>query len=110
MPPRAALPKSERELYSKLRQLLNEPGLLRGNLVEMKRRCGKQSCRCRTEEDARHRALCLGISVNGKYRMVYVPAGWEARVRQWTQRYARLRQLLEQISLKTLERLEQRKE
>ncbi len=110
MLPRMALPKSERELYSKLRQLLNEPGLLRGNLVEMKRRCGKRSCHCHTEEEARHRALCLGISIKGKYRMVYVPAEWEARVRQWTARYARLRELLEQISLKYLERLEQRKD
>jgi len=110
MPPRTALGKNERELYSKIRRLLNEPGLLRGTLVEVKRRCGKRNCRCHTEVDSRHRALALGISLNGKYQMIHIPAEWEERVRRWTERYSQLRGLLEQISLKSLERLQQRKE
>src|SRR5438445_245930 len=39
MRPRTALPARDRALYSRLRQLLREPGLLRGNLVEMRRQC-----------------------------------------------------------------------
>ncbi len=110
MPPRTALAKNERELYSKVRRLLNEPGLLRGNLVEMNRRCGKKNCRCHSEPESRHRALCLGLSLNGKHRTIYIPAEWEERVREWTTRYAELRELLEEISLASLERLQQRKE
>jgi len=42
--------------------------------------------------------------------MIYIPAPWEGRVRQWTQRYARLRQVLEQLSRASLSRLERREE
>lgn len=108
MLPRAALPKSHRAQYSRLRLLLNEPGLIRGNLVEMRRQCGKKSCRCRTEPEARHRSLYLGLSLNGKHRTVYIPAEWETRVREWVARYSEVRELLEQISLGFLERLEKR--
>ena len=61
MPSRATLSAQERSLYSQLRRLLNEPGLLRGNLVEMKRKCGKQSCRCDCDRDYRHGSLYLGV-------------------------------------------------
>ena len=110
VPSRTSLSQKERDCYSQLRQLLNEPGLLRGNLVEMWRKCGKKSCRCNSDPEARHRALCLGLSVNGKHRTIYIPADWEERVREWTARHARIRELLEELSLKSLERLEGRKE
>ena len=110
MPSRATLSAQERSLYSQLRRLLNEPGLLRGNLVEMKRKCGKQSCRCDCDRDYRHGSLYLGVSLNGKHRMIYIPAEWEERVREWTTRYSQLRELLEEISLASLERLQERKD
>jgi hypothetical protein len=109
MLPRTALPQRQRALYSRLRRLLKEPGLIRGNLVEMRRRCGKKSCRCQSEPQARHRSLYLGLSLNGKHRMVYIPGEWLARVREWVARYSEVRELLEQISLGFLERLEKRK-
>lgn len=105
---RAAMSASERALYSKLRRLLREPGLLRGNLVEVARQCGKARCHCQQDPAGRHRALYLGLSLNGKARMVYIPASWEPRVRQWVERYGEVRELLEQMSLKCLERLQQR--
>ena len=110
MPSRVSISGQERALYSRLRQLLNEPGLLRGNLVEMRRACGKKACRCHSDAAERHRSLYLGVSLNGKRRMIYIPVEWEDRVRQWADRYAELRDLLEQISLKSLERLQRRKE
>lgn len=109
MLPRTALPKEHRALYSRLRALFKEPGLIRGNLVEMRRGCGKKSCRCQSAPEARHRSLYLGLSLNGKHRMVYIPSEWEARVREWAARYSEVRELLEQISLGFLERLEKRK-
>ena len=109
MLPRTALPPKDREIYSRLRRLLNEPGLLRGNLVEMRRRCGKKSCRCEGDPEARHRSLYLGLSLNGKHRMLYIPAEWETQVRDWVARYSEVRELLEKISLGFLQRLEKRR-
>jgi hypothetical protein len=110
VPPRPALPARERALYSQLRQLLNEPGLLRGNLVEMRRPCGKRTCGCSQDAARRHRSLYLALSLNGKRRMLYIPPAWEARVQQWTQRYAEVRAVLERLSLASLARLERREE
>jgi hypothetical protein len=42
--------------------------------------------------------------------MVYIPSRWEPAVREWSERYSEVRELLEQISLKCLERLQRRKE
>ncbi|HZY31527.1 MAG TPA: DUF6788 family protein [Candidatus Methylomirabilis sp.] len=109
MLPRTALPPKHREIYSRLRLLLKEPGLLRGNLVEMRRRCGKKSCRCEGDPEARHLSLYLGLSLNGKHRMLYIPAEWEPQVREWVARYSEVRQLLEKISLGFLDRIEKRK-
>ena len=109
MLPRTALPREQRAFYSRLHRLLEEPGLIRGNLVEMRRRCGKKPCRCQDQPEARHRSLYLGLSLNGKHRMIYIPGDWEARVREWVTRYSEIRELLEQISLGFLERLEKRK-
>ena len=109
MLPRTALSSKDRERYSRLHQLLKEPGLIRGNLVEMHRRCGKPTCRCQSAPSARHSSLYLGLSLNGKRRMVYIPAEWENPVREWAARYAKVRDLLEQISLAFLSRLEKRR-
>ena len=107
---RSSLPRAERELYSRLRQLLDTPGLLRGNLVEMRRTCGKASCRCLTAARFRHVSLYLGLSLQGKRRMVYVPEDWAARVREWVRRHDDARELLEKIALRCLQRLQQRQE
>ncbi len=110
MPSRTGFTVKERALYSKLRQLLNEPGLVRGSLVEMRRQCGKAACACAAEPARRHRSLYLGLSLRGQRRMLYIPAAWEARVRQWTRRYAEVREVLERISREYVRRLERRAE
>ena len=111
MRPRSSLSPKERAVYSKLRRLLlGEPGVLRGNLVEMHRQCGKPSCHCQSDPAGRHRALYLWLSLNGKRRMVYIPPAWEERVRQWAGRHAQVRERLEQLSLMYLKRLEEREE
>jgi hypothetical protein len=110
MKSRTSLSPMERKLYSKLRTLLNEPGLIRGSLVEMKRVCGKKSCQCASDPERKHRSLYLGLRIDGKQRMIYVPAQWEDRVREWTNRYSEMREVIEQLSLKSLERLKNRQE
>ncbi len=105
---RGGLTAKERALYSTLHRLLRAPGLLRGNLVEMRRHCGKAGCRCQTAVARRHRSLYLALSLDGQRRMLYIPTAWEARVRQWTARYGEVRAVLEQLARQHLERLEQR--
>ncbi|MFQ5814262.1 MAG: DUF6788 family protein [Anaerolineae bacterium] len=110
MPPRTSLSAHERRLYSKLRQLLYQPGLLRGSLVQMHRRCGKRSCGCHHDPARRHRSLYLGLRLDGKQRMIYIPPNWEERVRQWTARYGQVREVLELLSRQCLKRLQRRQE
>ena len=110
MPSRTAFTDKERVLASKLRQLLREPGLIRGSLVDMRRACGKATCACATDPGRRHRSLYLAVSVRGKRRMLYLPPAWEARVRGWTEHYAEIRDVLEALSRQYVQRLERRAE
>ncbi len=110
MPSRTGFTVKERALYSTLRRLLTEPGLIRGSLVEMRRGCGKAGCACATDPARRHRSLYLGVSVRGRRRMLYIPPAWEARVRQWVERYAEVREVLERICAESVRRLERREE
>ena len=110
MTPRVAMPAAERRVCSRLRQLLNAPGALRGSLVEGRRRCGKPTCRCAGDPAARHPVLLLCFSREGKRTSVYVPRGWEVRVREWVARYGEIRELLDELSQQYLERLKTRQE
>jgi hypothetical protein len=110
MLPRPSLSAQERKLYSALRSLLGHPGLLRGNLVVMRRKCGKASCHCAQDPDQRHASLYLSVSHEGKRRMVYIPSSWEERVREWVDRYAQIRDALGELSQACLQRLESREE
>lgn len=107
---RQGIPQPERDLYSRLKQLLDSPGLLRGNLVKMRRECGKPGCRCRKAPRFRHVSLYLGLSLQGKHRMVYIPQSWEERVQDWVRRHDDARDLLEKLCLHCLQRLQSRQE
>ena len=107
---RTSLSAGERQLYSRLHHVLTRPGLLRGSLVDMGRTCGKRSCACHQDKSRRHHALYLAANVGGKRRMIYVPAAWEGRVREWVDRHGEIREVLEKISQYCLRRLKDRKE
>ena len=110
MPSRTGFTARERALSSQLRRLLSQPGLLRGNLVEMRRHCGKAGCGCQREVARRHRSLYLALSLEGKRRMLYIPPAWEARVRQWTARYGEVRAVLERLARLRLAQVERRED
>jgi hypothetical protein len=84
----------ERNARSRLRQLLNEPTLLRANLVEMKRYCGSTSCRCAKSKRYWHVSWYASQSQHGKPRMKCIPADQLDEVRQWVERYQEARTLL----------------
>src|SRR6266853_7054366 len=76
---------------------------LAGSLVEQRRRCGKERCRCARGE--LHGPYAY-LSVAG--RMVYVPAVLADAVRSRLEGSARLRDALEEISAINLELLARR--
>jgi len=108
MPPRSHLPPEERRALSRLRLLLNRPGLLHGSLHRVTRRCGKKSCHC--AEGEAHPAYLLRVAERGTVRSVYVPTAWVARVQEWIDRDRQIRDLLLEISSHCLVRLRRRKE
>ncbi len=102
----ASLSAAERRLRSRLHQLLsNSEGFLHGSLIVMARRCGKPSCRCATDDNARHPALCLGQTYKGKTTMVHIPKALEPLVRQWVDNFQDASSLLERLSQQGRERL-----
>lgn len=107
---RGSLTASERHAYSTVRRILSRPGLIRGSLVMMGRTCGKASCRCARSAKHRHRALYVAVNDGGRRRMIYVPAAWETRVREWVGRYGEIREILDTLSAACVERLRNRKE
>ena len=102
----ASLPAGERRLRSRLHQILSDAeGFLHGSLIVTARRCGKPTCRCATDDDARHTSLCLGQTHKGKTTMVHVPKDLEPLVRQWVANYRNASDLLEQLNGQGRERL-----
>lgn len=78
-------------------------GLLPGTLVEQRRRCGKEGCRC-TQGELHGPYTYLQVAG----RLVYVPAGLAAAVARRVEVSSLLRDLLEQISAVNLELLARR--
>ena len=88
----------ERHARSRLKQLLNEPGLLRASLIQMKRRCGNPGCRCAKAKRHWHLSWYIGQSSKGSNRMKYIPEELLAEVQLWVERYQEARELLDEVS------------
>ena len=98
----------QRRQRSRLAQLVSQQPLLRGNLVQSKRKCGKPHCRC--QRGHLHSSSYLYLSIDGKPQTVYIPSAWQQRVEQWVKDYQEVRLLLEQLSSQQLRKLRQREE
>lgn len=88
---------AERKALSRLRQILNEPGILRANWVQMKHRCGKSQCHCAGSKQYWHLSWYIRQTIKGKPRMKAIPSEQLEQVRRWVERYQEARQLLQQI-------------
>jgi hypothetical protein len=86
----------ERRARSRLTQIVSAEGLIRGTLLERERACGNPRCRCAAGQ--KHRAVYLMLREEGKLRQLYIPAAYEARVRQWVENHKELKELLRQLS------------
>lgn len=103
---RSHLSKKEREIVSRINQMINKPGLLRANLVEMKRKCGNKNCRC--TKGKLHKSWYLYQSKEGKSRMLYVPEKWEQDAKEWVNKNREIKKLLDQLSQLYWEKIKNR--
>ncbi len=106
-PHRSALSRAERHLRSELARLASNEGVIRGTLATRERTCGKPSCGCITRGE-KHVSLYLAVSVEGKYRQIYVPRAFEELVRRWVENHSKARELLEELSKLHYEKLRKR--
>jgi hypothetical protein len=108
-PSRSSLPAAERQLRSRLIQLISgSQGLVRGTLSVRERSCGKSNCRCARGE--KHSSLYLVVSMSGKYKQICVSRSREADVRIWVAQYQELQELIETVSKVYLAKLQNREE
>lgn len=103
---RARLSAEERELRSRLAQLITTFGFVRGNLSPREKSCGRANCRCARGE--RHRAVYLVASDDARLKQLYIPAELEETAQEWVETYQRIRQLLEELSRRQWEKLRRR--
>ncbi len=68
--------------------LASEP-LVRGSVYELRRRCGRPSCRC--ARGRLHPVMVLSVSEQGRTRLRTIPQDRLAKLRELTQRYQRFR-------------------
>ena len=96
----------ERDLRSRLTQVIQTKNLIRGTLNPRFNTCGNTSCKCASGEG--HPALYLIVSENGNLRQIYIPKYRQAEVRQSVENYQRAQELLEEISQLSWKRLKNR--
>lgn len=99
------------QLHARRRKLARQaPDLaqiVRGSLFERTRRCGRPSCHC--ADDRGHTTTYLGVTLaGGKSVQITVPDEWLPVVKTWTDNYARLVQLIEEVSVVNRQLLRER--
>lgn len=82
-----------RHLREQLRALSGEP-LMRGSIVERRRRCGRPNCACARDPDARHGGKFLTVYLEGRTHALHLRPADEARVRQAITAYGRLWEII----------------
>jgi hypothetical protein len=105
-PSRTGMSAQERQVRSRLTQMVTARGLIRGTLLQRERSCGNPRCRCASGQ--KHRALYLMLREDGKLRQLYIPAAYETRVREWVANHQQFKQLLRQLSDLHWEQVKQR--
>jgi hypothetical protein len=96
----------ERELRSKLKQLISSQAMIRGTLLYRERSCGRANCKC--AQGQKHPALYLVVSEHARQRQIFIPKFLEAEVRLWVTQYQKMRKLGEDLSRIYLNKLEKR--
>ena len=108
MPPRTHWSAHQRQVRSRLCQLLHQERILLGSLVTMARTCGNPRCRC--AEGHKHVSLYLSVRTAEGRKMIYIPRALEPTVRAWVGHAQDARRLMEEISAASLAQLLQDKQ
>lgn len=80
--------------------------MLRGSLIELRRRCGKPRCRC--SEGEPHTSPALSYSREGKTHILTLPAEEVPRVKAALRRYHQALSRLEKQAMEGIKKLKQR--
>ena len=80
--------------------------MVRGSLIELRRRCGKESCRCRKGEP--HTSPALSYSHNGRTHILTLPADEAREVTRALKHYQQARRELEKQAMHGIEALKRR--
>ena len=86
---RKQLQESQGEVTDLLRLVKQRPPLIRGSVYQLRRKCGKGTCRC--QEGHLHESWVLSVPEKGRKCMRAVPKGKRLQWQQMTDRYRRYR-------------------
>ena len=107
---RSALQDALKELEATLAVVFERTALVKGNVYELARKCGKPTCAC--ADGALHRSMVLSWSHQGKTRLMTIPPEKLDRLRAASEQYlryrrarARVTEIFKQI-LKLLDQIE----
>ena len=92
---RKQLQQSRREIGELLRVLKQRRPLIRGNVYNLRRKCGKAGCRC--QDGHLHETWVLSVPEKGRKRMRTIPKGKRTQWREMTERYRRFRRARAQL-------------
>lgn len=92
---RKQLQQRQREISDLLRVLKQHRPLVRGNVYNLRRKCGKARCRC--QDGHLHETWVLSAPEMGRKRMRTIPKGKRTQWRSMTERYRRFRRARAQL-------------
>jgi hypothetical protein len=85
------------QLRQQLRALSLQP-LMRGSLVERRRRCGRPNCVCARDATRLHAGTFFTVQLQGRTHALHVRPEDEARVRAAIDAYKRLWELINELT------------
>ena len=86
---RKQLLQCQREIGDLLRALKQRRPLIRGNAYNLRRKCGKEGCRCQAGH--LHENWVLSVPEEGRKRMRAIPKGKRTQWQSMAERYRRFR-------------------
>ena len=85
------------DLQRSVKVVFGRSPLVKGNVYEMARKCGKPSCACTRGE--LHRSMVLSWSNRGKTRLMSIPSERLAELRRKSEEYLRVRRARAHVSV-----------
>ena len=92
---RQNLQQCQRDVSDQLGVLKLRRPLIRGNVYNLRRKCGKSVCRC--QEGHLHESWVLSVPEKGRKRLETVPEGKRTQWQQMAERYRQFRRARAQL-------------